>query len=402
MRFTCALMLLAVLSATTNAEPWRRHIIDDSSRGADGVRLADVNGDRHPDIATGWEEGGIIRAYINPGPEQAAQPWPAVTVGRVKSAEDAVFTDLDNDGAVDVVSCCEGNTRTMFVHWAPVAANDYLDTNAWNTAAFPATAGQQSWMFALPMQVDGKGGVEVVVASKGSNAGVGWLASPNHPRDVASWTYHRLCDAGWIMSLQALDMDGDDDVDVLFSDRKGGRRGVKWLENPGPRAAADGVAWPEHRLDAGDREVMFLTTGDVDQDGRRDVVCAVKGRGISLIRRANVDDGAWTVHEIAMPENCGSGKGVAVCDVDQDGRTDIVFSCEHATGDKSGVRWLSYRQSVTDPVWEGHEISGPVGIKFDRLEVLDMDGDGDLDVLTCEEREINAVVWYENPTNATK
>jgi hypothetical protein len=47
---------------------WQRHVIDDASRGADGIRLADVNGDGLPDIAAGWEEGGTVRAYLNPGP----------------------------------------------------------------------------------------------------------------------------------------------------------------------------------------------------------------------------------------------------------------------------------------------------------------------------------------------
>lgn len=34
---------------------WFRHTIDRSSAGADGVRLADINGDGFPDVATGWE-----------------------------------------------------------------------------------------------------------------------------------------------------------------------------------------------------------------------------------------------------------------------------------------------------------------------------------------------------------
>jgi hypothetical protein len=95
---------------------WARHTIDASSRGADGVRLADVNGDGLPDIATGWEEGGQVRLCLNPGPARARRPWPAVTVGRVGSPEDAVVVDLDGDGAPDVVSCCEGITRSVFVH----------------------------------------------------------------------------------------------------------------------------------------------------------------------------------------------------------------------------------------------------------------------------------------------
>ncbi len=102
-------MLAPAISAT--AEPWKRHTIDKSSKGADGVRLMDVNGDGLLDVATGWEEGGVVRAYINPGPKKSKAEWPAVTVGRVKSAEDAVFFDVDKDGAIDVVSCCEGGVR---------------------------------------------------------------------------------------------------------------------------------------------------------------------------------------------------------------------------------------------------------------------------------------------------
>lgn len=74
------MVLLAVSSA--RAEPWPRHTIDESSRGADGVRLADVNGDGLLDIATGWEEGGVIRAYLHPGSKLVKQKWPAVTVGK--------------------------------------------------------------------------------------------------------------------------------------------------------------------------------------------------------------------------------------------------------------------------------------------------------------------------------
>ena len=96
-----------------------------------------------------------------------------------------------------------------------------------------------------------------------------------------------------------------------------------------------------------------------------------------------------------MPTNCGTGKGIAIADIDLDGKTDIVFTCENATQSKSGVRWLSRDQAHQ---WTDHEISGPEGIKFDRIELLDLDQDGDLDVITCEERANLGVIWYENPT----
>jgi hypothetical protein len=62
---------------------------------------------------------------------------------------------------------------------------------------------------------------------------------------------------------------------------------------------------------------------------------------------------------------------------------------------------LSYQDTPFGPNWQGHEIGGPAGIKFDRIELLDLDADADLDVLTCEERHDNrglGVIWYENPT----
>ena len=62
------------------------------------------------------------------------------------------------------------------------------------------------------------------------------------------------------------------------------------------------------------------------------------------------------------------------------------------------MMWMSYQNSITDTKWQAHPMSGPRGLKFDRIELLDIDGDGDLDALCCEERDLNAVFWYENPT----
>ena len=76
-------------------------------------------------------------------------------------------------------------------------------------------------MYCLPMQIDGKAGVDLVTGSKGPNAAVGWWQSPADPRDLKQWKYHKLIDAGWIMSLIADDFDFDGDADILVTDRRG-------------------------------------------------------------------------------------------------------------------------------------------------------------------------------------
>ena len=395
--FVLVLLHPTICPAQTPASGWTRHTVDATSQGADGVRLADVNGDGLSDIATGWEQGNLIRVYLHPGVENVKRPWPHVTVGRVGDPEDAVFADLDGDGAMDVISSCEGQTRTVFIHWAPSERERYADERAWETTALLVTQQKQAWMFSLPMDINGDGQIDLVVGSKGSNASIGWLRSPEDPRNTSAWTFHNLYDASWIMSLQAHDMDGDQDLDILASNRKGRNPGILWLENPGAKEAATHSAWVEHRVDPSDRQVMFLTTGTFLPD-QPEIVCATSGKGIARYARGHGNWGNWKLTEVAMPPHYGRGKGVAIGDINLDGRRDIVFSCDSAHGDLSGVGWLSYRESATETEWEDHEISGAAGTKFDRIELMDIDGDGDLDVLTCEETENLGVIWYENPT----
>ena len=390
-KFPCCLLLILPSLAE---QMWTLHTIDASSKGADGVRLLDVNGDGLQDIATGWEEGGVVRAYLHPGHAAVKQeaPWPAVTVGSVKSAEDAVFVDLDADGAVDVVSSCEGGVKSMFVHWAP--KTNYLEAGDWKTEAITCTEKKQAWMYAMPLQIDGKHGVDLLTGSKGKDAAVGWLQAPENSRRMADWRWHRLTDAGWIMSLLLRDMNADGRMDVLVSDRKGPARGIYWLENPGPEAARSGVTWTRHNLGGADREIMFIDTGDLDRDGREDIIGAAKGRDLLWLQN---NGNGFVPHEIPMPEGVGSGKSAAIVDVDGDGQNDVVFSCEHAVGELSGVRWLSWTDSPRTGKWTRHEIGGPVGVKYDRVVLTDVDGDEDPDVLCCEERDQLGVFWYENP-----
>ncbi len=398
-----AALLLVPLAGPATSEapagaagaPWRRRTVDASSRGADGVRLADANGDGLPDVVTGWEEGGRVRLCVNPGPARARDPWPAVTVGEVGSVEDAVLSDLDGDGAADVVSACEGRVRSLFVHWGPTDRGRLLEPGAWKTAPIPGSQGRMQWMFTLPLQIDGRRGVDLVAGGKNEGAALGWWESPARPRDLPEWRWHPLRPLGWLMSLIAEDMDGDGDADLLCSDRKGAGSGCFWMENPGPAAATR--AWTEHPVGARGREVMFAEIADLDGDGLRDVLAAVKPQEILVCRRRDRSGTRWEHSTLPCPPNAGGAKAVAAGDLDGDHRPDLVFTCEGATGGRHGVMGLRSRPGPGGPRWEPLVIGGPDGVKHDLVKLLDLDGDGDLDVLTCEETRNLGVFWYENP-----
>jgi len=390
----------------TGRSPWKCHIIDDTSRGADGVKLADVNGDGLMDITTGWEESGLTRVYVNPGPGKVKGKWPFVTTGVTRSVEDAVFVDLDEDGFVDVVSCCEGDTQSVFVQWAPKDRDEYLQESKWRSEVIPISKGMTRWMFCIPMRVDQKFGIDLVAGSKSPNGRIGWFEVPKDARNLEAYKWHTISPAGWIMSLLSVDMDSDGDRDILVSDRKGRMRGCRWLENPG-EGETQKKNWPNHFIGCRDKEVMFLTVADIDEDGLQDVLVAANtGRAseVIILRRLDMKGRHWKEYVITFPEQTGTAKAVVVRDMNVDGKKDIVFSCENAKSPRSGLMWLARRKGVFDGDWQAHDISGPRGIKYDRMELLDLDGDGDPDVLACEERENGkglGLFWYENPHAAT-
>ncbi|MCD0458504.1 FG-GAP repeat domain-containing protein [Roseiconus lacunae] len=363
----------------TARTPWPRHTVDDRFQGADGVRLGDFDGDGHLDVVTGWEESGVVRFYLNPGPDLAKQPWPAVTVAAAASPEDAVPVDVDGDGNLDIVSCHEGKRRQVLVHFSnvndPANPDDWLSQDSWTTESFPSLDGVM-WMYALPFEdIDGRRAI--IVGGKSKQASLSLLLSPTkkNSRDLGRWEVIRIRDVAWTMSLHAIDMDHDGDQDLVFTDRKGSKSMAGWLEQPeDPRQT-----WREHPIAGQGREVMFLS--------------ATRDRWLIPTRRTDSLDcrregNRWIVSTIKHPPQIEFGKAIGVL---PSGRL-LLSSNTKASRypDRPGLwlRDLDGQWSVVDPTR---------GVKFDRFEMIDLDADGDLDAMTCEERQNFGVVWYENP-----
>jgi hypothetical protein len=377
-----------------NTNFWPQHTIDSSSNGADGVRTGDADGDGLLDLVVPWEEGGVVRLYLNPGPDATRLSWPQVTVGRVSSPEDASMADLDGDGWAEVISCAEGDTESIFIHWAP-HESFLLNENAWTTQAIPAAQKKFDWLVCVAAQIDGENGVDIVAGSKGSDAQLGWLRAPADARDLNLWTWNTMADARWIMSIIPLDIDRDGDMDVLATDRKGPQRGIYWFENPGT-APQVYDRWSARLLATSQHEVMFMDVNDLDGDGILDIVAATDGHEILVLKGTSADRPTWRTTRVSFTSEVGTGKAVKILDVNLDGQQDVCLSTENSA-ERFGLAWLSYRTSMEDRLWDTHYISGLRGSKYDLIETLDLDGDTDWDAITTEEGANLGVIWYENP-----
>jgi hypothetical protein len=192
------------------------------------------------------------------------------------------------------------------------------------------------------------------------------------------------------MSLRATDLDGDGDEDILYSNRFGSEPGIFWLRNPGRRSGK----WERQLVGGNGHQVMFLSVGDLEGKSARNVICPTLGGELLYCVRG--ESGDWSETVFPLPFGLKAGKGVAISDVNLDGRPDLVTTSEsqREADDMVSVAWKENSPSG----WTDHAISDKHGRKFDRIEMLDVDGDGDLDLITCEEVHDLGVIWYENPT----
>ncbi len=183
-------------------------------------------------------------------------------------------------------------------------------------------------------------------------------------------------------TVLAADLDGDGDSDVLSASSRD--HTIAWYENE----QSQGAFGPRRVISANVRDANSVHAGDLDGDGDLDVLST------SLSR-----------NEIAWHENTnGQGTFAAprIITTDVDGPTSLHIADLDADGD---LDLLSASQNDNKIAWyentNGQAMMGPQRVITTKaaggisVYAADLDGDGDLDVLSASPRD-DKVAWYEN------
>lgn len=336
------------------------------------IAAADLDGDGDLDVYGALYDDTLGAASLIAWAENTAgdgSTWAVAPIGFPVGPFDAHAADIDSDGDLDIVGAATDD-------------NDIL----W----FENTAGDGS-AWSAPKTIDGNfgGARAVVVVDLNNNGELHVLGAASVADDISSW---RLSSGGsWIeeaidedfdgaYDVAAADIDGDGDLDVLGAGFDADT--FAWWDN--------GPVWAKNTIDAASDGARSVAGGDIDRDGDADVVTAAANDGeITWWENTAGDGSAWTGHPIDTVFD--GAASVFVADLDGDGDLDVLGAA--AVDDE--IAW-----------WENTAGDGsawtkrPFGGVFDgarSIHAADMDGDGDLDVLGAAENDGN-VTWWENET----
>lgn len=236
------------------------------------------------------------------------------------------------------------------------------------------------------VDLDGDGRKDILVADLGTvvpsdstNGAIVWL----RPRPTGEFEVIPLANGlGRVAEVRAADFDGDGDQDLVaavFGWRRVGE--ILYLERTGTR---DGV--PSFEKYTVDQRVGAITVPvvDLNADRRPDFLALLAQHHESIIAFHNTGRGRFEPHLVFSADhpNWGSSS-LDLVDLDGDGDQDLLLTNGDTLDDLvlkpyHGVEWLENTGKYPYPMRRLANLPGA-----HRTRAADLDGDGDLDLVTC-------------------
>jgi hypothetical protein len=271
-------------------------------------------------------------------------------------SEGVAVADVNDDGKTDILA---GN------YWfeAPSWTQHLLHADTLNPVP-----GYSTTFLNFCTDVNNDGWIDLIRFDQPGGV-CAWYENPKNKNVL--WQKHVILETAGIETPAFVDVDRDGRMDLICNDIVA--KQVIWLQSP--QAKGD-TLWQRYvishdSLMATDRYTHGLGWGDINKDGRNDVIIKT-GWWESPV---NIKDSDWKFHPADLGADCAN---MFVYDVDEDGDQDVISSSTH----NYGIWWHEQQKDNNGNIsWITHEIS-KLFSQSHCLAFEDINGDGHPDLIT--------------------
>lgn len=304
-------------NADGSGTEWIKKVIEGGISNAQSVFPADIDGDNDIDVLGSFYPGskttdnGVVWWENSDG---FGTSWILHTIDEeFDLVEDLYTADIDGDSDTDVLGASRYGYGLCW--WE----NTDGAGTTWTKRANLEPYGIEGFAVCTT-DIDGDGDVDVLFSGSDCYGLLNWYE--NLDGSGMSWASHSILSEFWPRSLSCGDLDDDADIDILAA----GYNGCMWLEN----SDGIGTSWIEHEV-SGD---FTGNIGDINGDGYLDIACKNPGNGISWWCNSSAFPGEyWTQYlidsELHLPFS------ICIADLNNDNLMDIVSS----DSDEDGIFW---------------------------------------------------------------
>jgi hypothetical protein len=343
---------------------WKRHVVDPEKPWRSiFIETADMDLDGHIDIVTG--------AWWYRNPQRSDAKWERMLIGSPLN-NIAKVEDLDEDGDHDVLGTKgKGSEKNADFVWARNDGSGHFQI----LDNIPKADGDFLQGIAVG-RFQKKERKQILLSWHAADKGIQMLTVPSDPA-LASWSWYRLSSVSQDEALSSGDIDGDGDLDVFL--------GTVWLRN-------DGTDWQALPINPTDGAPDRNQLADIDRDGNLDAVVGFEINKLAWYRQGTPSEAEW--HENVISTEIKRPMSLDVVDMDGDQDVDIVAGEHNLKHPKRSKLMVFENVDGYGACWRGHLVH--VGDEHhDGAKVVDIDGDGDLDIVSIGWSH-NRVLLYEN------
>ncbi|EDM43177.1 hypothetical protein SCB49_11899 [unidentified eubacterium SCB49] len=288
-----------------------------------------------------------------------------------KNANTVFATDIDGDGDLDVISSTGSNDT--------LAWYENIDGKGFFSNQIVITTNADNPYSIFSADIDNNGTMDVLSAS-GQDNKIAWYKNDgkgNFGKQLIITT-----EAQRAYSVYATDVDGDGDLDVLSGSLKDHK--VAWYEN------LDGQGnFSAQKTIATDVYLPYsIYSDDIDNDGDNDIIASSASNSKILWFKNKDGKGNFKKAETVSNTIHGATKIVSI-DMDGDNDLDILS----ASLCSNEIIW--YENEDGKGTFSSENIISNQTSRAKSVFAIDMDGDGDNDVLSASFTD-GKIAWYEN------